>query len=104
MGGASAADRIRALNLTNTVMSKRHLKSLVDDGVVEGWDDPRMPTIAGLRRRGYTPESIRGLLREDRRVQSQQHGGCGAAGALCKRRSEGKGGEPQCGGKIPSRS
>ena len=47
------------LNLTNTVMSKRHLKSLVDDGVVEGWDDPRMPTIAGLRRRGYTPESIR---------------------------------------------
>ena len=47
------------LNLTNTVMSKRHLKSLVDDGIVEGWDDPRMPTIAGLRRRGYTPESIR---------------------------------------------
>ena len=47
------------LNLTNTVMSKRHLKSLVDDGVVESWDDPRMPTIAGLRRRGYTPESIR---------------------------------------------
>ncbi len=47
------------LNLTNTVMSKRYLKKLVDDGVVEGWDDPRMPTIAGLRRRGYTPESIR---------------------------------------------
>lgn len=47
------------LNLTNTVMSKRHLKTLVDDGVVEGWDDPRMPTIAGLRRRGYTPEAIR---------------------------------------------
>ncbi len=47
------------LNLTNTVMSKRHLKSLVDEGAVEGWDDPRMPTIAGLRRRGYTPESIR---------------------------------------------
>lgn len=47
------------LNITNTVMSKRHLKALVDDGVVEGWDDPRMPTIAGLRRRGYTPESIR---------------------------------------------
>lgn len=47
------------LNLTNTVMSKRYLKALVDDGVVEGWDDPRMPTIAGLRRRGYTPESIR---------------------------------------------
>lgn len=47
------------LNLTNTVMSKRHLKSLVDERVVEGWDDPRMPTIAGLRRRGYTPEAIR---------------------------------------------
>ncbi len=47
------------LNLTNTVMSKRYLKALVDDGVVEGWDDPRMPTVAGLRRRGYTPESIR---------------------------------------------
>ncbi len=47
------------LNLTNTVMSKRYLKALVDDGAVEGWDDPRMPTIAGLRRRGYTPEAIR---------------------------------------------
>ena len=47
------------LDLTNTVMSKRYLKALVDDGVVEGWDDPRMPTIAGLRRRGYTPEAIR---------------------------------------------
>ncbi len=47
------------LNVTNTVMSKRYLKALVDDRVVDGWDDPRMPTIAGLRRRGYTPESIR---------------------------------------------
>ena len=47
------------LNLTGTVMSKRLLKGLVDEGVVEGWDDPRMPTIAGLRRRGYTPEAIR---------------------------------------------
>ena len=47
------------LNITNTVMSKRLLKGLVDDGTVEGWDDPRMPTIAGLRRRGYTPEAIR---------------------------------------------
>ena len=47
------------LNITNTVMSKRYLKSFVDEGVVESWDDPRMPTIAGLRRRGYTPEAIR---------------------------------------------
>ena len=47
------------LNITNTVMSKRLLKGLVDSGDVEGWDDPRMPTIAGLRRRGYTPEAIR---------------------------------------------
>jgi len=47
------------LNITNTVMSKRYLKALVDDRVVDGWDDPRMPTIAGLRRRGYTPEAIR---------------------------------------------
>jgi glutaminyl-tRNA synthetase len=47
------------LNLTYTVMSKRKLKRLVEEGHVTGWDDPRMPTIAGLRRRGYTPASIR---------------------------------------------
>ena len=46
------------LNLTYVVTSKRKLRSLVDDGIVTGWDDPRMPTIVGLRRRGYTPESI----------------------------------------------
>jgi glutaminyl-tRNA synthetase len=47
------------LNLSYTVMSKRKLLQLVNEGVVNGWDDPRMPTISGLRRRGYTPESIR---------------------------------------------
>lgn len=47
------------LNLSYTVMSKRKLLQLVNEGVVSGWDDPRMPTISGLRRRGYTPESIR---------------------------------------------
>jgi len=47
------------LNLTNTVMSKRKLRRLVEEGHVAGWDDPRMPTISGLRRRGYTPEAIR---------------------------------------------
>jgi glutaminyl-tRNA synthetase len=47
------------LNLSHTVMSKRKLLTLVEEGLVSGWDDPRMPTLAGLRRRGYTPESIR---------------------------------------------
>ena len=47
------------LNLGHTVLSKRKLLELVNDGIVTGWDDPRMPTISGLRRRGYTPESIR---------------------------------------------
>ncbi|MBB3068937.1 glutaminyl-tRNA synthetase [Paenibacillus baekrokdamisoli] len=52
------------LNITNTIMSKRYLKSLVDQGVVESWDDPRMPTISGLRRKGFTSESIRAFCRE----------------------------------------
>ena len=47
------------LNITNAVMSKRKLRQLVEEGVVSGWDDPRMPTISGVRRRGYTPEAIR---------------------------------------------
>ncbi len=46
------------LNVTHTVMSKRYLRELVETGVVDGWDDPRMPTLCGLRRRGYTPSSI----------------------------------------------
>lgn len=62
------------LNLSHTVMSKRMLGQLVDEGYVKGWDDPRMPTIAGLRRRGYTPEAIRtfcdriGLAKRDSMV------------------------------------
>lgn len=47
------------LNVTNMVVSKRYLKKFVDDGLVDGWDDPRMPTIAGIRRKGYTPAAIR---------------------------------------------
>ncbi len=52
------------LNLTNTVMSKRKLKQLVDEKIVDDWDDPRMPTISGLRRKGYTPDAIRAFCLE----------------------------------------
>jgi glutaminyl-tRNA synthetase len=52
------------LNLTNTVMSKRYLKRLVDENIVDGWDDPRMPTISGLRRRGITPKAIKDFCDE----------------------------------------
>ncbi|MGV2940191.1 glutamine--tRNA ligase/YqeY domain fusion protein [Mesobacillus sp. LC4] len=51
------------LNLTNTVMSKRKLKQLVEEKYVDGWDDPRLPTISGLRRRGFTPEAIREFVK-----------------------------------------
>lgn len=52
------------LNISNTVMSKRKLKQLVEENYVDGWDDPRMPTISGLRRKGYTPEAIREFVKE----------------------------------------
>ncbi len=51
------------LNITNTVMSKRYLRYLVENDMVDGWDDPRLPTLCALRRRGYTPESIRAFVR-----------------------------------------
>jgi glutaminyl-tRNA synthetase len=63
------------LNLSHTVMSKRKLRQLVEEGCVSGWDDPRMPTISGLRRRGYTPEAIRsfcdriGIAKRDTMVE-----------------------------------
>ena len=50
------------MEITNVVTSKRKLRALVEGGVVEGWDDPRMPTLAGLRKRGYTPESIKNFI------------------------------------------
>ena len=66
------------LNLSHTVMSKRMLKQLVESGRVSGWDDPRMPTIAGMRRRGYTPGAIRnfiagvGVARRDNTIELAQ--------------------------------
>ena len=66
------------LNLTYTVMSKRVLKRLVQEGHVDGWEDPRMPTLSGMRRRGFTPEAIRefcesvGIARSDNTVQYEQ--------------------------------
>ena len=52
------------LNLSGTIMGKRYLKRLVDEGIVDGWDDPRLATISGMRRRGYTPEAIQALCEE----------------------------------------
>ena len=72
MPGTPQQIEFARLNLTYTVMSKRKLLQLVDDKHVSGWDDPRMPTIAGLRRRGYTPEAIRAFCERDRRRQARE--------------------------------
>ena len=52
------------LNLSNTIVGKRYLKKLVDEGIVDGWDDPRLPTISGMRRKGYTPEALQDFCEE----------------------------------------
>ncbi len=52
------------LNISDTILSKRHLRKLVEDGIVDGWDDPRMPTIKGIKRKGYTPNAINNFCKE----------------------------------------
>ena len=61
-------------NLTYTVMSKRKLLQLVNEKHVTGWDDPRMPTVSGMRRRGYTAEAIRQFCDTDRHCKTREHG------------------------------
>ena len=67
------------LNLSYTVLSKRKLLTLVTEGHVSGWDDPRMPTLTGLRRRGYTPEAIRNFCEAIGVANAERH--------RCRRRS-----------------
>ena len=70
------------LELTHVVTSKRRLRRLVEEGYVSGWDDPRMPTLAALRRRGYTPKSIREFCRSGRGLKDQQQDRPRPTGAL----------------------
>ena len=96
--GRSSSPR---LNLDYTVMSKRRLLELVEEKYVSGWDDPRMPTLAGLRRRGYTPDAIRNFCHSRGHCQERQHRGDGPARILHPRRPEPQG-APRAGGGAPA--
>ena len=73
------------LNLMFTVTSKRKLKTLIDEGVVEGWDDPRLPTLTAMRRRGYPPAADHRAVPAQRRDQERPLFRAGGAGDLCSR-------------------
>ena len=80
-------------------MSKRYLKAMVDDGTVDGWDDPRMPTIAGIRRRGYTPEAVRDFCERIGVSKANSTVDVGLLEHCVQRRPETEGGKPERGRK-----